>query len=48
MGVDLADMQVISILRNFVFYYVLLICKYAWFVPLKDKIGITVTVFQKF
>ena len=49
-GVNLADMQSINILKDFIFYCVIDIdSKYAWVVPLKDRKGITITnAFQKY
>ena len=51
-GADLADMQSIN-KYNKGFYFLLCVIdiysKYAWVVPLKDKIGITITnAFQKY
>ena len=51
-GVDLADMQLISKCNKGIKYLLCLIdlfSNYAWFVPLKDKKGVSiVNAFQKF
>ena len=50
-GADLTDMQLISNLNKgfrFLLSFIDIFSKYAWVVPLKDKIGISiVNVFQK-
>ena len=50
-GVDLADIQSLSKYNKgikYLLYVIYLLSKYAWFLPLKDKRGITiVNAFQK-
>ena len=50
-GAELADMQLISKFNNgfrFLLCVIDIFIKYAWFVPLKDKKGVTITnAFQK-
>ena len=50
-GADLADMQLISKFNKgfrFLLCVIYIYSKYTWVIPLKDKKGITITVFQKF